>query len=229
MNKFYVFGDSHSLCFKGVVKKVYYYHASSAKGLSNKKSESGTNEKVCKLLKNIEKGANVLFYFGKVDMDFVLNYKYNVNLKIDYNNYIIEIVRLYVNFIKNNAINKKVYICELPIPHLNDKNLLTRINNENTMKNINSHLSNRVTPPKINKVINYAKRLKYYMLFNKELRKECKKNKIRMLEINKYFLNDKGEYKIPLKYINRNKLDHHLRNNVRELFVHDYKKRFMNK
>jgi hypothetical protein len=232
MDTFYVFGDSHSLCFDGICKKVHAFHASSAKGLSNINSLSQTNEKICLELNNInilEKNIpNILFFFGKVDMDFTLNYKYNADPNMNFNDYIINIVNLYVNFIKKNAVNKNIYICELPIPHMNDDNLLKRINNENSMKNINNYLSdaNKFDIIHINKVFNYDKRLNFYLLFNQELKKLCENNSFKLLEINKYFINDKKEYKIPTKYINNDNLDHHLNNVIYELFMKDYDSKY---
>jgi len=98
METFYVFGDSHSECFNGVCKKVYTFHAASAKGLSNVNSLSQTHEKICLELNNInileENIPNILFFFGKVDMDFTLNYKYNTEPNMNFHDYIINIVNL---------------------------------------------------------------------------------------------------------------------------------------
>ena len=40
-------------------------------------------------------------------------------------------------------------------------------------------------------------------------------------KLNKYFKNSLGHYKIPLKYIKKNILDHHLKNNIVELYLNE--------
>jgi hypothetical protein len=225
MNSVTVFGDSHTLCFNGVCKNVSVFYAASAKGLSNEHSFTQTNQKICTELNNIEDGSNVLFFFGKVDMDFVLNYKYDTNPEINFIDYTIDIVNSYINFIKKSAANKNVYICELPICHMNDENLLIRLNDERAIQWTNFYLSesDRCDVSTVSKVINFNDRLKYYLLFNREVARHCEENNFKFLEVNKYFMNEKGEYEIPLKYINvENVLDHHLNHNVNELFVKSY-------
>ena len=233
METFYVFGDSHSMCFNGVCKKVHSFCAASAKGLSNVNSISRTHEKISSELisiSNVEKNTpNILFFFGKVDMDFTLNYKYNTDPQIDFDEYIVNIAKLYIKYIKGVCENKNIFICELPIPHMNDHNLLARINNENSMRNINTYLSgsDNFSVMHMNKVFGHEKRIDQYILFNNELRKLCDSNGFKLLEINKYFVHDNKGYDIPLKYVNINdKLDHHLNSIISELFVKDYRAKY---
>jgi FkbM family methyltransferase len=225
MKTFYVFGDSHTLCFNNVCRKVYTYYAASAKGLSNPNSTSHTNQHICSELTNIPNESNILFFYGKVDMDFILNYKYNKNSDFNFHDYTIDVVNLYINFIKGCTKNKNVYVCELPVSHMEDENLLKRINDEPSMVNINNYLfkESKFDILNVEKVINREDRLRYLLLFNQELSRLCKENNFTFLEINKYFLNVDGNYEIPSKYINQESvLDHHLTHNVSELFVKNY-------
>jgi len=225
METFYVFGDSHTLCFNSVCRKVYTYYAASAKGLSNPNSSSHTNQHIFSELNNIPDESNILFFYGKVDMDFIFNYKYNRNSDINLHDYTIDVANLYINFIKSCTKNKHVYVCELPVSHMSDENLLKRINDEPSMVNINNYLfrESKFDIMNIDTVINCKDRLRYLLLFNNELIRLCKENNFTFLEINKYFLNNEGHYDIPSKYINQNDvLDHHLNHNVSELFVKSY-------
>ena len=74
---FIIFGDSHSEYFQDTFEEVNKFNASSAKGLNNSNSKLKTNEIIINRLKNIKDNSNIIFFFGKVDMDFILNYKYN--------------------------------------------------------------------------------------------------------------------------------------------------------
>jgi hypothetical protein len=122
-NNFYVFGDSHARCFSNIVNNLYFYPAASAKGLSNSNSISKTNQSIISILNALPEKTNIIFFFGKVDLDFILNYKYNLNIEIDFNKYILDIVNSYIDFIKINTIDKNVFLCELPITHINDNSL----------------------------------------------------------------------------------------------------------
>jgi len=219
---FSVFGDSHSHCFYETFPgNVYTYPASSAKGLSNLNSRSGNNRDIIKKLNSLEPNSNVIMFFGKVDLDFIINYKYNTVDNIDYEEYIVSIANSYTEFVKLHTENKNVYICELPFTHFDDETMLESIQIENYVRDINSHLSDKDTSEysKFSKVIPYDKRISLYKVFNKELKEKCKINKFKYLEINKYFTIEDGTIKIPSIYINYSRLDHHLSNNIVELFM----------
>lgn len=219
---FIIFGDSHSEYFQGTFEEVNKYDASSAKGLNNNNSKSKTNEIIINKLKNIKDDSNIIFFFGKVDMDFILNYKYNTtNMNhVEFKKYLSNIVNSYINFIKANVGNKKIFVCELPILHLNSNEMLRVLKKEGHLNNINSNLSDvdKNKYSNYNKVIPYGTHLKYYNLFNNRLKILCRKNNFKFLEINKYFHNGDNNYKIPLKY-KKKTINHHLNNNVIELYL----------
>ena len=181
MRKDYIiFGDSHSEYFQDTFEEVNKFNASSAKGLNNSNSKLKTNEIIVNRLKNIKDNSNIVFFFGKVDMDFILNYKYNTtNMNhLEFKKYLGMIVDSYIKFIKNNDKNKKIFICELPILHLNNEQMLRVLKKEGHLDNINSHLSasDKNIYSKFNKVIPHNTHLKYYNLFNNRLKILCKKN-----------------------------------------------------
>jgi len=219
---YYVFGDSHSECFLNRHNfQVNYFRASSAKGLNNPNSINGVNQQILNIVNTLPNNSNLIFFFGKVDMDFILNYKYNTTNKTDFNDYTIEIVYSYIEFIKNNITNHNIFVCEIPISHINDENLLSILHDKRNLDNINLHVSetDKNIYSNFDKIIPYKERIDYYTLFNKELAEKCKTNHFKFLEINKYFLNEKGDYEIPLKYIKNDKFDHHLNNNISELYL----------
>jgi hypothetical protein len=219
---YFVFGDSHSACFNKVFpKNVHSYPAASAKGLNNPNSKSGVNKQIIEKISSLPEKSNIIMFFGKVDLDFIVNYKYNTSEIIDYTEYVLSIVNSYIEFIKLNMVNKNVYVCELPITHIDDKSILNIIRVESHLNNINRNLDETDISlySKFSKIIPYNQRILLYNSFNQELKNKCKSNNFSFLEINKYFIDENGNYKIPVKYINNNKLDHHLLHNIVELFL----------
>lgn len=217
-----VFGDSHANCFLTTFpNNVHSFIASSAKGLNNVNSKSGVNKKIVEHLAALPDDTNILFFFGKVDLDFILNYKYNTVDSLDYSEYILSIVHSYIEFVKENTSKKNVYLCELPIPHIDDASMLEILCKEDHSTNINSHLSetDTCTYSTFTKVLPYDERVKLYTVFNKELEAKCTLNAFTFVEINKYFLTETGEFEIPSKYIDSNKLNHHLLPEIVELFL----------
>ena len=217
IEKFICFGDSHSRCFLDTsVKNVNAFSASSAKGLGSVKSLSNTNSKIRELVSK-DKYDGYIFFFGKVDIDFILNHLYNTRPDIEFLEYIQNIVKNYIEFIKSLSITN-VFICEIPISHMSDANLFKRINAKQEHYNINTHLDDKYQEVKYTKVIPYNIRLKHLLYFNEELKIQCESNYYKILEINKYFMTTAGGYYIPSKYINDDPQDHHLKN-IGDLFI----------
>lgn len=235
LDNFYVIGDSHARYFESF-KDVMVIRASSAKGLSNKNSTLNTNTQIIEKIKTIDNKSNIIFFFGKVDMDFILNYKYNTDDKYsdleNFPDYITEIVNSYINFIDTNCKDHEIFICELPINHNSDSEILKFIRIGN-IHNINAHLhpddKHEVSSETTNfdKVIPFDTRIKFYFLFNSCLKSECKNKNFKFLEINKYFKKHDGSYEIPRKYY-RHYTDHHLNNDMEELYLESLKEFFTN-
>lgn len=224
---YFVFGDSHCNCFSRTFpNKVYVYPASSAKGLSNPMSKTAVNKRMTDIISLLPENSNIILFFGKVDLDFIINYKYNTTQNINLNEYVLAIANSYIEFVKLNITNHKVFICEIPITHIDDISMLSIINIQEHMHNINSHLLEKYSSVYNNfsKIIPYNERVSLYELFNNELKNKCKTNNFTFLEINKYFRKTDGKFEIPIKYINKlNKLDHHLSNDIVELYLKSLK------
>jgi len=142
-----------------------------------------------------------------------------LNNEFDCKKYIIKSANEYINFIKKNTKHLNVFICEAPITHITDKNLIKIINFYKTQR------ENLSLESKLTKVIPYEIRNKQVLLFNKELERICDINGFKLLEINKYFKNTAGDFKIPSKYIRKDELDHHLKNNISKLYLKSLKEK----
>lgn len=226
---FLVFGDSHSECFSLYFENVFSFSASSAKGLYNDNSILKTNRKIIDILKRCGNIKNCLFYFGKVDVDFILHYKYNIENYTDteLREYISKTVNFYVSFLKECIVDKNVYVCELTIPHNTDDEIKRITQNAQHFNNINNHLTKEDKYTKLTtidyKPIEYKKRLEYYELFNTLLKENCEKYNFHFVEINKYFVDNC----IPDKYISKKQLDHHLDKSISELYIESLKSFFV--
>ena len=211
MERYIVFGDSHARCFSDKIK-TYSFSSSSAKGLNNSNSLSKTNIEIKQII-DLNKAMFFIFFFGKVDIDFILNHMYNKNSYLDLQEYTKNIVDNYISFIIGLNI-KNIFICEIPIPHIDDNNMLKIINIPQHHINLNTHLDEKYKAMRYHKVLPFNRRLNLTLLFNKHLKEKCLLNGFTFLEINKYF----GE-KVPSKYIKPDKMDHHLDDSISFLYM----------
>ena len=192
-----IFGDSHSRCFNNFYYKNKYiniFSGATAKGLNNKNSISQTNKKIKNIINN--KNDDILiFFFGRVDIDFIVHYKMMLNQNID--EYINEIIKSYFNFI--NSLNKKnIIILGIYPNHLN------RIQFKYYIKQLNKN---------INKFISFDQRYDLVKKFNILLKNNCKKNNYSYFDINdELIINNK------IQDIYQKKNDAHLNYNIINLW-----------
>ncbi len=212
-----VFGSSSARCFESLITNTYVYPGSTAKGLYNPNSQSKANKNIRLKLKSLQKGTYVIFLFGGVEMNFIINYNHNLNDQFNFEKYIIKCSVKDINFIKKNTNHFNVLICEVPISHITDGNLIKILNFYGKEINHNGLKS------KLNTVLPQKIRNKYILLFNESLEKLCEINGFKMLRINKYFKISEGNFKIPAKHIRKDELDHHLRDNIVELYLKSLK------
>lgn len=212
-----VFGSSSARCFESLITNTHVYSGSTAKGLNNPNSQSKVNKNIQLKLKSLQKGTNVIFFFGSVDINFILNYNHNLNNQFNFKKYTIKCSVEYINYIKKNTNHLNILICELPISQITDSNLIKLLNFSGKERKHGGFKS------KINTVLSHKNRNKYILLFNESLEKLCKINGFEMLRINKYFKISEGNFKIPAKYIRKDKLDHHLKDNIVELYLKSLK------
>lgn len=217
MEDFICFGDSHSQCFEKTITN-YYFPASSAKGLANCNSATNANGTIKRITQN-NKAKNYIFFFGKVDMDFILNHMYNKHDEFDAEAYVDTIVKGYVQFIHSLDLIK-VYVCELPIGHLQDKDLLVILNDEFNHKCVGNFLNEKYDKLSVyKKVLSLEIRNRYLQQFNTQVKALCEKYDYTFLEINKYFTDPyTGLVKIPEKYVHDGP-NHHLKHSIKELFI----------
>jgi len=207
-NRFIVFGDSNAGCFHKFIKNVQIFAMASAKGLGNPFSKTFTNNKI-KYECSINKYSGHIFYFGKVDIEFILTHVLNTRPNIDLQEYIEKILLNYQCFIKE--LNKNsIYICELPTSHLTDTSLLVANNCSWNFDVANDHLEKKIVPEKYSIVVPFDKRNEYIYYFNNKMRMFCQENGYTFLEINKHFMDNNKNYKIPDEYRNEDINDHHL-------------------
>ena len=214
LGKFIAFGDSHVRCFQSVIKNTHAFSASSAKGLGNPNSLSGTNNAIRELCKDQHDG--YIFLFGKVDIDFLLTHTYNDKPDTDFHLYIEAIVEKYIEFVAGLNLTN-VYLCELPLSHLSDADLLALNNVPNNHHNLQKHIDAAYVVKRYTKVIPLQRRQELILHFNGLLRYHAALNNFRVLEINKYFTTV-----VPKLYIIPS-LNHHLEEKVVELYVRSFK------
>ena len=223
-----MFGDSHARNFRRSLP-VNSFRASSARGLSNIKSKTGVGQKIRECLKSVDIETNVIFYFGKVDLDFISNYKYNSHdLNLDeLSEYLAETVEIYINYIKSTMV-KNVMVFEPPVIHLNEPDMLKTLQIDSHRMNASHHLSDKdsedMQPVNIHeKMIPRGDHITLYNMFNTKLKSLCTSNNFAFVEINKYFKQSPGcniesSYVVPSKYI-QGHLDHHLHSDSNELYL----------
>ena len=121
--------------------KTHYFPASSARGLNNINSLSGTNKTIKAVIED-SKYKKYIFFFGKVDIDFILNHMINKHVNFDIEDYINKTVIGYIDYIKTLNINN-IHVCELPVGHLSDEDLLYVLNSEFNHNCVVSHLKEK--------------------------------------------------------------------------------------
>ena len=134
--------------------------------------------------------------------------------------YVNKTVIVYINFIKTLNITN-IHVCELPVGHLSDDDLLYVLNSEFNHNCIVSHLKEKYEKLKVYvKVLPLDERNAYLILFNKMLKELCIINDYTFLEINKYFtVESDGKIIVPTKYLNKDIHNHHLDDSIYELYL----------
>jgi len=208
--EYIVFSDSHGRLFREALNETqtHVFPACSAKGLGNKNSKLGVNKKILELI-NKKYNINPLIYmFGKVDLDFVSNYKYNINKSFDRDEFIKKSVDSYISFLQTTSKERDIYVCEPYLCHLNDTELLEVLQGEGHFMNIqrNENLQ-KVTR---SNVIPYVERIEMYSSYNNYLKDQSTQSGFTFLEINEQFKCADGSFKIPERFLPEKRVDHHL-------------------
>ena len=218
------FGDSHCEYFKDIFT-IQRYDAASAKGLNNIKSQTQTNQKIRKCIQE-NPNKYYVFYFGKVDVDFGINYKYNENPKLDLYKFIDSVVEQYITFLESLSISN-IIVFELPISHLENHYILNYMNKQNVVSYINNYMSNADTikPTVYKNVIPWKTRNELILYMGVQLEAACILRRYTYVPINRHFLRNDGSYEIPNSYVYENRFDdfqeqpHHLGRNICKLYI----------
>jgi hypothetical protein len=165
---------------------------------------------------------SLIFFFGKVDIDFIINHHYNRLPNFNIREFIDTTVDGYIEFIKSLSI-KAPYICELPYGHVSDEHLLHILNSEFNHNCVASFLSenyDRLTT--YNKVLPLEERNNHLLYFNAQLKARCEMNSFKLLEINKHWLVGPEGPIIAPEYLTEDKSNHHLDNSIHKLFLSEF-------
>lgn len=210
-SEYIVFSDSHGRLFREIFpeSQTHVFPACSAKGLGNKNSKLKVNRKILDHIHKKYTSNPLIFMFGKVDLDFVSNYKYNVDKLFDINLFIEKSVDSYINFLNTIPKKNKIYVCEPYLCHLNDANLLKVLQKEGHFRNVQNNDINIQHVMRSN-VISFPERIKMYLSYNDYLKDRCEQNNFTFLAINNKFRCIDGSFEIPKRFIPEDPTEHHL-------------------
>lgn len=195
-------GDSHAgifnyyrenNCFKNTRFKVYSIGGATALGIKNIKSKTKARTLFESYIGNINKNHHLLISLGEVDCDYLIwlkakrdNASVDTIFKSAIKNYMEFIMRINFYGIQN------IIVYSVPLP---------------TIKKAQS--KGLISDIRADAEISLRKRTELTKRFNNEMRRFCEKSNIKYLDIEKYLINKKTGL-LDKKYLNPNRLDHHL-------------------
>ena len=218
LNIFFIFGDSHSLCFgqgDTLVNNKYNIQmlnrdSASVRGLINENSTLRYGLDITNFI-NFKKGFGIkpynfdennnyyLFKFGQVDVQ--INYYYKKIVKkenIDKKIFFEEIIKDYMEFLKGFK-NSNIIVCGINLPNpSNYKRYLINCFNRIEDKTMINNEIEKITLEEMNIDT---------LLFNELLKNSCENNSIKYFDlINECTVNDNGKILLNHQYIGN---DHH--------------------
>jgi hypothetical protein len=204
-SKYHLFGDSHSWIINHKDIQKYEFVASSAMGLNNPKSISGSQKKFLNIYNKISKDDKIMLKFGQVDTEFVYYIKLSNNKIISYDEFAIDSINKYFKFILNNLDLKNIIILSIYPPFLNDihvKKGITGLHfmDDNFQQKLIEKL-NLINIPKINE------RVKFNKIYNNLLKEKCNELNIPFIDLETVLLNNNDESLYINSYAN-----HHIQN-----------------
>ena len=130
MSNLIVFGDSHAQTYPDDPSiRTDNFPGCSALGLGNPASRRQAGSTIRNIIKDTPSTSILAFNFGKVDIDFILNKKYNTNLETTIEDCIDQIPRMvsqYVSFLRSIRTHD-VHVLGLYEPHLTDDLMLANL------------------------------------------------------------------------------------------------------
>ena len=123
--KEYIFiGDSHIRFAFKLGTTVHQFIAASCQGLANVNSKLQTGAKIINLVNTLS-NPNIVLYFGKVDLEFIVPYKQFVKKEVNFS-YIQQMdlsLKAYRSFL-NQLNTKNITICGLDPPCLDNDEMI---------------------------------------------------------------------------------------------------------
>ena len=210
MVKGIILGDSHAFHLKefdNIDCESQAFIAGSAKGLSNPNSLSGYGSYISQNWGTLTDDKQiVIFKFGQVDVEFLYHLR-NIQVSIDFEAYILNVVKHYIEFIKKLNDNNKI-ICVMSIfpPCFNDNYFLTFIKylNDERKWNISNELIDKYYIPSL------ETRSQMHKRFNNILKIEVQKYNYIYIDCYTCLLN--SQQTINRDYISHDMNDCHLSN-----------------
>lgn len=200
--KYFVFGDSHVEVFQYIEKEnlkpffifdVTMVGGATAQGMRNPNSKTNALQVFLEKINNLPTGSRLIFQLGEVDTGFVMWYraqKYNESVEKQLE----ETISTYFGFI-DKIINlgfKKIKIISAPLPTIEDNQDWGEV--ANARKEIKASKKQRT---------------ELTLRYNDILKENCKNRRIEFIDCNDS-LYDKNTGYINDKFINKDKLNHHL-------------------
>lgn len=214
----HVFGDSHTNAFKyvnlvTVEMIVHDYSAASALGLGNPNSRSGVNKKIMEVINSVSSLDGLyFFFFGKVDLDFVIPFKLNSDEPLDLDQAIARSVTSYFSFLRKveELVDAEhIYICGIHPPHLSNRLMLEALNNEERKKRIQHHVqATDIETNYFKSVESLDQRTVNVLQFNEICREESSKHGYHYIDIMHALLHPRKN-RVKRRFIGDRK-DHHL-------------------
>lgn len=202
MKKIAIFGDSHvqyfrltpkvhylSSEFKKLNIELYILHGGTLKGIGRQNSTLGINDKLVSFSLQAHLYDAVLFSFGQVDIELGFFYRKIVKQDelITYENFIVELIEIYMKTIKDLKLETKVIVKGINFPVIKFKPVAVEYVNRIIVENISLTDEKLLMKEKLKRIYpSYTERVNIHKQFNTMLKKACIENNIKYFDINDY-------------------------------------------
>ena len=206
--KYHLFGDSHIECINNKNLIKHQFTACSSMGLNNPKSISGSQKKILSIYSKISKDDLVMMKFGQVDTEFVYYIKLT-NKHLSFEEFAIDSVNKYFEFILNNLNLNNLIILSIFPPFCDDANVKKVIPRLHFIKGqFKEELKKKLS---LINIPNIYERCKFNSFYNSLLKKKCNEFNIKFVDLYSVLVNKNNH---PL-YLN-NIPNHHLHAHPRD-------------
>lgn len=167
-------GDSHILCFEHTKEPMIEISGSSIHGLINPNSKSGARNSILTKI-STEQYKNIVFMFGKVDLEWVYPYKKTLNPNFDINEWIHTVTREYKQFLSDiRDINSNITVLGIHPPSLDTGNMIKRINSQHSINCVCKQDETTTQIPQITELQTLEERTQNVVVFNNLTQQICR-------------------------------------------------------